>query len=154
MCRPQVSLLPSCSQPPPEICPMTISSQAPSGLLRRRAAGMFAGLLAANLAAWIAAFAMFAGDPVMLGTALLAWSLGLRHAVDADHIAAIDNATRKLMPDGQPPLAVGFWFAIGPSGIVLIAAVLIPFPAHALVRVEAAGALGGPISTRSEESRS
>src|SRR3546814_9609416 len=71
--------------------------------------------------------------PVMLGTALLAWSLGLRHAVDADHIAAIDNATRKLMQDGQQPLAVGFWFAIGHSGIVLIAAVLIAFAANAQI---------------------
>src|SRR3546814_13843129 len=83
----------------------------------------------------------------MLGTALLAWGLGLRHAVDADHIAAIDNATRKLMQDGQQPLAVGFWFAIGHSGIVLIAAVLIAFAATALSRVEAAGAIGGTIAT-------
>src|SRR3546814_17036163 len=83
----------------------------------------------------------------MLGTALLAWGLGLRHAVDADHIAAIDNATRKLMQDGQQPLAVGFWFAIGHSGIVLIAAVLIAFAANALSRVEAAGAIGGTIAS-------
>ena len=132
---------------------MTISSdaqasmQAPPGGLRRRATGMFAGLIAANLAAWIAAFTIFAGDPVMLGTAVLAWSLGLRHAVDADHIAAIDNVTRKLMQDGQRPLTVGFWFAIGHSGIVLIAAVLIAFAANALSRVEAAGAIGGTIAT-------
>lgn len=141
------------SQTPTGYRPMTISSdaqasmQAPPGGLRRRATGMFAGLIAANLAAWIAAFTIFAGDPVMLGTAVLAWSLGLRHAVDADHIAAIDNVTRKLMQDGQRPLTVGFWFAIGHSGIVLIAAVLIAFAANALSRVEAAGAIGGTIAT-------
>ncbi|GAY24273.1 MULTISPECIES: HoxN/HupN/NixA family nickel/cobalt transporter [Sphingobium] len=123
------------------------SPGAPASRLRRRATGMFAGLIAANLTAWIAAFTIFAGDPVMLGTALLAWSLGLRHAVDADHIAAIDNVTRKLMQDGQRPLTVGFWFAIGHSGIVLIAAVAIAVAASALSRVEAAGAIGGTIAT-------
>ncbi|WP_405053748.1 HoxN/HupN/NixA family nickel/cobalt transporter [Sphingobium sp. SJ10-10] len=118
-----------------------------AGLLRRRATAMFAALIAANLAAWAWAFTIFAGDTVMLGTALLAWSLGLRHAVDADHIAAIDNVTRKLMQDGQRPLTVGFWFAIGHSGIVLIAAVTIAIAANALSRVEAAGAIGGTIAT-------
>ena len=93
--------------------------------LRRRVISLFAALAAANIAAWIWAFSLFAGNPVMLGTALLAWSLGLRHAVDADHIAAIDNVTRKLMQDGQRPIAVGLWFAIGHSAIVLIAATAI-----------------------------
>ena len=124
---------------------MTTSSHAPP--IRRRATWMFAGLITANVALWIGAFALFAGDTMMLGTALLAWSLGLRHAVDADHIAAIDNVTRKLMQEGQRPLTVGFWFAIGHSGIVLIAAVLIALAASALSRVEAAGEIGGTIAT-------
>ena len=51
--------------------------------------------------------------PVLLGTALLAYSFGLRHAVDADHIAAIDNVTRKLMQEGQRPIGVGFYFSLG-----------------------------------------
>ena len=55
------------------------------------------------------------GRPVMLGTALLAYSFGLRRAVDADHIAAIDNVTRKLMQEGKRPITVGLWFAIGVS---------------------------------------
>lgn len=58
----------------------------------------------------------------MLGTALLAYTFGLRHAVDADHIAAIDNVTRKLMQDGKRPVSVGFYFASGHSTIVFIAA--------------------------------
>lgn len=120
---------------------------APPSLLRRRATGMFAALIAANLVAWGWALTLFAGNSMMLGTALLAWSLGLRHAVDADHIAAIDNVTRKLMQDGQRPLTVGFWFAIGHSGIVLIAAVAIAIAANALSRVEAVGAIGGTVAT-------
>ncbi|WP_375196813.1 HoxN/HupN/NixA family nickel/cobalt transporter [Sphingobium sp.] len=126
--------------------PISSASVAP-GHLRRCATGIFAALIAANLACWIWAFLIFAGNSIMLGTALLAWSLGLRHAVDADHIAAIDNVTRKLMQDGQRPLTVGFWFAIGHSGIVLIAAITIAIAANALSRVEAAGAIGGTIAT-------
>ena len=61
----------------------------------------------------------------MLGTALLAYSFGLRHAVDADHIAAIDNVTRKLMQEGKRPVSVGFWFAIGHSTVVVLAALAI-----------------------------
>ena len=53
--------------------------------------------------------------PLLLGTALLAYSFGLRHAVDADHIAAIDNVTRKLMQEGKRPVGVGFMFSLGHS---------------------------------------
>jgi high-affinity nickel-transport protein len=100
-----------------------------------------------NLALWLWALLIFAGDTMMLGTALLAWTLGLRHAVDADHIAAIDNVTRKLMQEGQRPLTVGLWFAVGHSGIVLIAAVVIALAASALSRVEQVGEIGGTIAT-------
>jgi high-affinity nickel-transport protein len=115
--------------------------------LRRRATGMFAALIGVNLALWLWALLIFAGDTMMLGTALLAWTLGLRHAVDADHIAAIDNVTRKLMQEGQRPLTVGLWFAVGHSGIVLIAAVVIALAASALSRVEQVGEIGGTIAT-------
>jgi high-affinity nickel-transport protein len=104
-------------------------------------------LIGVNLAAWAWAFALFRHQPLMLGTATLAWGLGLRHAVDADHIAAIDNVTRKLMQDGQRPLTVGFWFAIGHSGIVLLAAVSIALASSALTDVKAAGEIGGTIAT-------
>jgi high-affinity nickel-transport protein len=53
---------------------------------------------------------MFHGYPLLLATALIAYGFGLRHAVDADHIAAIDNVTRKLMQEGKRPIAVGFSF--------------------------------------------
>src|SRR3954470_14303224 len=53
-----------------------------------------------------------------IGIGLTAYFLGMRHAFDADHLAAIDNTTRKLMADGQRPLSVGFFFAVGQSTIV------------------------------------
>lgn len=115
--------------------------------LRSRIALLFAGLIAANLAAWGWAFALFHAQPLMLGTALLAWGLGLRHAVDADHIAAIDNVTRKLMNDGQRPIATGLWFAIGHSGIIAIASTGIALTTSALAGMGAFKEVGGVIAT-------
>jgi nickel/cobalt transporter (NiCoT) family protein len=66
-----------------------------------------------------------------VGLGATAYLFGLRHAFDADHIAAIDNTTRKLMTDGQRPKAVGFWFAMGHSSLVLVMAVLVMVGAHA-----------------------
>jgi high-affinity nickel-transport protein len=62
-----------------------------------------------------------------IGTGILAYTLGLRHAFDADHICAIDNTTRKLMAEGQRPMGVGFFFALGHSTVVLVLAVLLNF---------------------------
>jgi len=75
---------------------------------------LFLPLLGANLAVWAWAFALFADRPVLLGTALLAYVFGLRHAVDADHIAAIDNVVRKLMQQRRRPETVGLFFSLGP----------------------------------------
>lgn len=75
-----------------------------------------------NIGAWVWAFAAFCNKPGLLGVALLIYGLGLRHAVDADHIAAIDNVTRKLMQMKQRPVSVGFFFAMGHSTVVIIAA--------------------------------
>ena len=61
------------------------------------------------------------------GTALLAYTLGMRHAFDADHISAIDNTTRKLMADGQRPLGVGFFFSLGHSSVVAALAIILNF---------------------------
>ncbi len=72
----------------------------------------------ANIGLWALAVLMFRHYPVLLGTAFLAYGFGLRHAVDADHIAAIDNVTRKLMQQGQRPAGVGFCFSLGHSTIV------------------------------------
>ena len=56
---------------------------------------------------------------------MTAYTLGMRHAFDADHIAAIDNTTRKLMAEGKRPLSVGFWFSLGHSSIVFALALLL-----------------------------
>ena len=70
-------------------------------------------LVLANIAAWTWALIAFADRPVLLGTAFLAYMFGLRHAFDADHIAAIDNVVRKLMQDGKLPYSAGFFFRSG-----------------------------------------
>jgi nickel/cobalt transporter (NiCoT) family protein len=67
-----------------------------------------------------------------LGTGILAYTLGMRHAFDADHIAAIDNTTRKLVGEGKRPLSVGFFFSLGHSSVVFALAVLLNFGIRAL----------------------
>ncbi len=93
--------------------------------LKSRILSMYALLLVANVGAWIWALIAFREYPVLLGTAFLAYTFGLRHAVDADHIAAIDNVTRKLMHQGQKPVGVGFFFSLGHSSIVFALSVVI-----------------------------
>ena len=99
--------------------------------LRFKIAGVSAIVIAANLAAWLWAVAAFRHHPILLGTAFLAYGLGLRHAVDADHIAAIDNVTRKLMQEGKRPVAVGLYFSFGHSTVVVLASLGIAVTAMA-----------------------
>ena len=99
--------------------------------LRGRAAGMYAFLALANLALWGVAVAVFHRYPLLLGTSFLAYSFGLRHAVDADHIAAIDNVTRKLMQQGERPVGVGFFFSLGHSTIVFALSAVVAMSAVA-----------------------
>ncbi|ORA13619.1 Nickel transporter NicT [Mycobacterium asiaticum] len=73
------------------------------------------------------------GKAFGIGVGLTAYTLGLRHAFDADHIAAIDNTTRKLLDDGKRPLAVGFFFSLGHSTVVFALALLLAFGLRALV---------------------
>jgi nickel/cobalt transporter (NiCoT) family protein len=98
----------------------------------RKLAGMYALLIAANLLAWLWALAEFADRPALLGTALLAYIFGLRHAVDADHIAAIDNVVRKLMQEGKRPYSVGLFFSLGHATVVLLATLAIAVTATTL----------------------
>lgn len=102
------------------------------GSLRGPLAGIYSVLLAGNLAVWVWTLAMFWDRPLLLGSALLAYGFGLRHAVDADHIAAIDNVTRKLMQQGQRPISIGFFFALGHSTVVILAAAGVAATATAL----------------------
>src|ERR1700744_1304501 len=92
---------------------------------RRRVVAIYIVLLMMNASAWVWALLAFRHYPVLLGTAFLAYSFGLRHAVDADHIAAIDNVTRKMMQEGKRPIAVGFMFSLGHSTIVVIGSMAI-----------------------------
>jgi len=116
--------------------------------LRGRIISLYALLLGANVAAWVWAMIAFRTHPVLLGTALLAYAFGLRQAVDADHIAAIDNVTRKLMQQGKRPVGVGFFFSLGHSTIVFGLSVAI---AIASVTVKAhfhsVQAIGGVVGT-------
>src|SRR5271167_4884190 len=110
--------------------------------------GLYMALISANLLAWAWAFATFHGYPLLLATAFIAYGFGLRHAVDADHIAAIDNVTRKLMQDGQRPVATGLFFSLGHSTVVVLASVAIALTAGALQgRLEAFRAIGGVVGT-------
>jgi len=116
--------------------------------VRGRVAGIYALLLLFNAAAWLWAIAAFRGYPVLLGTAFLAYSFGLRHAVDADHIAAIDNVTRKLMQEGKRPVAVGLMFSLGHSTVVVLGALGISVAALKLQQqVSGIRDIGGVIGT-------
>ena len=119
-----------------------------AGALRARIAGIFGLLLAANALAWLWALLAFRSYPLLLGTAFLAYGFGLRHAVDADHIAAIDNVTRKLMQEGKRPIAVGFFFSLGHSTVVVVAVAAIALAAALLQsRFDWLKEVGGLIGT-------
>jgi high-affinity nickel-transport protein len=85
--------------------------------LRAKTIGIYGVLIVMNALAWIWALVEFRHYPVLLGTASLAYTFGLRHGVDPDHIAAIDNFTRKLMQEGKRPLYAGFFFAFSLTGV-------------------------------------
>jgi high-affinity nickel-transport protein len=96
------------------------SSSGWSGTERRRLSAFGAGVIALHLLGW-GLFSLFSGSyPELGGLGALAYTLGLRHAFDADHIAAIDNTTRKLLHDGKRPLGVGFFFSLGHATVVLL----------------------------------
>ncbi len=109
---------------------------------------LYSLLAIANLAAWGWALLAFRDYPVQLGTAFLAYTFGLRHAVDADHIAAIDNVTRKLMQEGRRPAAVGFFFSLGHSTVVWLGSIAIALTAAAFKdNLETFKAVGGVAGT-------
>jgi high-affinity nickel-transport protein len=119
-----------------------------SGSLKAKVIALYALLLGFNLVAWGWAFVAFHRFPVLLGTAFLAYSFGLRHAVDADHIAAIDNVTRKLMQEGKRPVSVGLMFSLGHSTIVIAGSIAIAAAALALQhRIDGIREVGGVIGT-------
>jgi nickel/cobalt transporter (NiCoT) family protein len=106
---------------------------------RRSAAGMVGFIALLHAAGWtllvVAStrhYGIGATKVLGIGTGVLAYTLGMRHAFDADHIAAIDNTTRKFMSEGQRPLSTGFWFSLGHSSVVFCLTVLLGLGARAL----------------------
>ncbi|WP_316768086.1 Nickel transporter NicT [Streptomyces sasae] len=104
-----------------------------------RVGGMAAFVLALHVIGWGTLVGIIAPqhfsvgkESFGIGIGVTAYTLGMRHAFDADHIAAIDNTTRKLMGEGQRPLSVGFWFSLGHSSIVFGLSLLLSFGMKAL----------------------
>ncbi len=110
--------------------------------------GIYFVLVCVNVLAWAWALIAFHDYPALVGTAFLAYTFGLRHAVDADHIAAIDNVTRKLMQEGKRPVAVGLFFSLGHSTVVVLASAAIAVATGALEgRFDSFKVVGGAIGT-------
>jgi nickel/cobalt transporter (NiCoT) family protein len=117
-------------------------AQVRDGLTPREWAGvgtMTAVVVGLNVSGWALLAAAVGGhyrisgtELFGFGTGILAYTLGMRHAFDADHIAAIDNTTRKLVSDGKRPLSVGFFFSLGHSSVVFVLAILLNFGIRAL----------------------
>jgi high-affinity nickel-transport protein len=99
---------------------------------RAKIGGIYILLFGVNALVWTWALIALADRPTLIGTAFLAYMLGLRHAVDADHIATIDNVVRKLMQEGKRPVAVGLFFSLGHSLAITLAVAGIAAMAFAL----------------------
>jgi nickel/cobalt transporter (NiCoT) family protein len=107
-----------------------LSDETPE--IRRKVIGIYAILLSVNVVLWAVSLVTAVRYPVFLALGATAFALGLRHAVDADHIAAIDNVTRKLMQENKRPVGVGLFFSLGHSTVVFVVAVLVGLGAAAL----------------------
>ena len=116
--------------------------------LRGRITLVAVALIACNVLVWLWALVAFRHHSLLLGTGLLAYGFGLRHAVDADHIAAIDNVTRKLMQEGKRPIAVGLFFSLGHSTVVAVLTLAVAVAASVLQgRLGDLKIIGGLIGT-------
>lgn len=97
--------------------------------VKSKIVAMYIILAIFNVVLWAITFLASIQYPVVLGTGFLAFTFGLRHGVDADHIAAVDNVTRKLMQDGKRPVAVGFFFSLGHSTVVVLLSIVVAIAA-------------------------
>ncbi|MBO0684396.1 MAG: HoxN/HupN/NixA family nickel/cobalt transporter [Candidatus Dormibacteraeota bacterium] len=119
---------------------------------RRRLGGLFSLVLLLHLLGWGLLVLYGIGHPAFLGLGGLAYTFGLRHAFDADHISAIDNTTRKLLQEKKRPVGVGFFFSLGHSTVVFLIAVLLGFAVKTVVQSVVSGSgelnrLGGLLGT-------
>jgi nickel/cobalt transporter (NiCoT) family protein len=101
---------------------------------RRRLGGFYGAVLALHVAGFGCLLAYGAGHPAFLALGALAYSFGLRHAFDADHISAIDNTTRKLLQQGKRPVGVGFFFSLGHSSVVFLIALALGLAVQSIVQ--------------------
>jgi high-affinity nickel-transport protein len=119
---------------------------------RHRVAGFFGAVGVLHLAGWGLLLTYAANHPGFLALGGLAYTFGLRHAFDADHISAIDNTTRKLLQSGKKPAGVGFFFSVGHSTVVLLIAVALGLAVRSVVQGVVADngqlrSLGGAVGT-------
>ena len=115
--------------------------------VRDKIIGMYTFLIVINVFVWTISLILFGHSAFLLGLAITAYTFGLRHAVDADHISAIDNVTRKLMQENKRPVAVGFFFSLGHSTIVVALSVVIAATAAAVKNFDNLKFIGGFIGT-------
>jgi nickel/cobalt transporter (NiCoT) family protein len=133
------------------IFPQTLTQSFDRGE-RARLALFYSGIALVHLIGFGLLFSVAPRYPALLGLGGLAYSFGLRHAFDADHISAIDNTTRKLLQDGKRPVGVGFFFSLGHSTVVFLIALALGFTVRVIVNgiVDDTGALkniGGLVGT-------
>ncbi|PWC31318.1 HoxN/HupN/NixA family nickel/cobalt transporter [Azospirillum sp. TSO35-2] len=125
--------------------PLSIAVRRPG--LKARLVLVSAAVILLTGGGWLGACLSFGGDPALFGMALLVYGLGMRHGLDADHIAAIDNVTRKLMQEGARPVAVGFFFALGHSALVVLVAAAVGATAGSLELFRSVQVVGGYLGT-------
>ncbi|ELR08957.1 hypothetical protein GMDG_00575 [Pseudogymnoascus destructans 20631-21] len=130
--------------------PARLAARLPSRIriLPFPAIRIIALLILVNALLWAASGVVIHYHPYLSGPAILSYTLGLRHALDADHIAAIDLMTRRLVASGQHPVTVGTWFSLGHSTIVIITCIVVAATAGALEdRFGGFSRVGGIIGT-------
>lgn len=93
--------------------------------LKEKVIWIYSFLIFINLGFWLAAYFIMFNHPKLFALCLLAYGFGLRHAVDADHIATIDNVTRKFMQEGKKPVGIGFFFSLGHSTVVVLMSIAV-----------------------------
>ncbi len=112
--------------------PETLADSFDRGERARRVV-FYGAILVLHLVGWGLLLSIAPQYPALVGLGGLAYSFGLRHAFDADHISAIDNTTRKLLQDGKRPVGVGFFFSLGHSSVVFLIALLLGFAVRAVI---------------------
>ena len=123
------------------------TSDNDSRAIQGRAAWLLGTLVLANLGSWLWAIFVFRDNASLLAVALIVYSLGLRHGLDADHIVAIDNVTRKLVEENEQSLLVGLFFAIGHSALIMLGTMAIACSAVLTGVIERINGAGETIGT-------